>query len=116
MSWKFWKKDSNKKNEKLAGPRDIPAVVGRHLVIHMHKDPDWVWGLKCVVRQQKFGKPQVFNVRVFDEKEANSKKVKVKNFRSLDDHSDLILFEGWFDKSAQRAQIEEIAGCDAKAA
>ena len=116
MPWKFWKKDENKKNEKLSGPRDIHDIVGRHLVVNMHKDPDWVWDLKCVVCQRDPGQRYLFNVRVFDEREAGSKNVKVKNFDALDDHADLILFEGWFDKRSHIAQLEEKAGVEAKAA
>ena len=106
MSWKFWKKDSNKKNEKLAGPRDIPAVVGRHLVIHMHKDPDWVWHLKSVVRLRNKKKRQ-YDVRVFDEAQAYARGVNVENYNSLNEHPELIIFEGWYDRKSWRAHIKE---------
>jgi len=91
--------------EKPPGPQDIPELVGRHLVVQKKKDPDWVWRLKAVVRKSPKGR-KAFDVRVFDAA-AVSKKVKVKDYTSLDEHPDLILFEGWFDKESMTAELEE---------
>jgi len=107
----FWKKRPAKeepprpKAEKLPKPKDIPDLVGRHLVVEMGKDPDWVWKLKSVVRQRPEGKKK-FDVRVFDEAQAAQKGVKVKDWTTLDEHPDLILYEGWFDKESMKAQLE----------
>ena len=116
MSWKFWEKNSNEMKEKLSGPKDIPEPVGRHLIVQLHKDPDWVWNLKGVLCHRNTTESNLFNVRVFDQRETDSKKIAVRDFTSLDDHPDLILFEGWFDKKSHRIHIEENRGPDAKAA
>lgn len=94
------------KAEKLPGPQEVPQVVGRDIVSKLHKEPDWVWySLKAVVRKNPRG-TDVFDVRVFDIKEAASK-AKIKDYTSLDEHPELILFEGWFDKKSWEAHIEE---------
>ncbi len=107
MSWKFWKKEpgsagpSEAKQEKLPPPRDIPEDVARHLVVKLNKNPDWVWRLKAVVRQRPEGKGS-YDVRVFERAD-----VAVNNYASLDEHPELILYEGWFDKDSHRVFIEE---------
>jgi hypothetical protein len=53
------------------------------------------------------GSPQPFDVRVFDEAQVAQKKVKVKDWTTFDEHPDLILYEGWFDKDSMRAELEE---------
>ena len=112
MGWKIWKKKSEgeeqpkAKLEKLPRPKEIPQLVGQYLVVQLKKDPDWVWNLKAVVRKKPEGKAS-YNVRVFDEYQARLKKVGVKDFTSFDGHPDLILFEGWFDKSSNKVQLEE---------
>ena len=105
MSWKFWEKKvgseatANAKEEKLPGPKEMPSIVGRHLVVTLGNDPDWVWKLKTVMRHRPEGK-QAYDIRVYSDNEAMLKKVSVKNYNSLEDNGDLILFEGWFDKKS----------------
>ena len=94
------------KVEKLAGPKELPFPVGRDIVVQLNKDPDWVWSLKAVVRSNPGGK-KVFDVRVFSDNAAAAKKVKVKDYTSLDEHPELILFEGWFDKASNETHIVE---------
>jgi len=67
----FWKKKpateepSKPKAEKLLKPKDIPELVGRHLIVQLKQNPDWVWRLKGVVRPRSGGKDR-FDFRVFD--------------------------------------------------
>jgi hypothetical protein len=69
------------------------------------KDPSWVWKLKGVVRPA--GKKKAFYCRVFDEAQVAQAGVKVKDWTSLDDHPDLILWEGYFDKETDTARHEK---------
>lgn len=92
------------KPEKFPGPQGMPDAVGRYLVVQMRKDPDWVWRLKVVVRKSAKGK-KAFDVRVFDA--AAARQVRVKDYTFLDEHPDLILYEGWFDKESTEAELEE---------
>lgn len=106
----FWKKQrvtgTETKVEKLPGPEEIPELAGRFLVVMKKRDPDWVWKLKSVVRNRPESK-DAFDVRVFDESQAAQKGVKVKNWTTLDEQPDLILYEGWFNKKTLEAELEE---------
>jgi hypothetical protein len=68
-------------------------------------DPDLVKLLKAVERQSATG--ATFNIRVFDNSEAIAKKVQVKDYTSLDECPDLIIYEGWFDEGAKQVKLEE---------
>jgi hypothetical protein len=75
------------------------------MVVEEKKNPDWVWNLKGVVRPA--GKKKVFYCRVFDEAQAAQAGVKVKDWTSLDDYPDLILWEGYFDKETNTVRREK---------
>ena len=77
--------------------KEIPEPVGRYLVVKLGKDPDWVWTLKGLV-QPREGRRGCFDVRVVDAAHAVQKKVIISGYASLDEHPELILFEGWYDK------------------
>ncbi len=98
----FWKR---KEEEKLPGPKDIPELAGRHMVVEEKKDPDWVWNLKGVVRPAD--KKKAFYCRVFDEAQAAKAGVKVKDWSSLDSNPDLILWEGYLDKETNTVRREK---------
>ena len=105
MSWKFWERKGDGSQKKLPGPKDIPYPVGRHLVVDKGQDPDWVWALQGVVLPKE-GEKNVFYVRVFSANDASMKKIKVKDYHSLDEHPELILFQGWFDKKTMDVEVE----------
>lgn len=108
MFWKQFQKKESKAGEqpeskqKLPKPQQLPQPVGAYLVVEMKNNPDWVWKLKCVIRP-KLEKGQ-FDVRVFDE--AALSKVSVRDYTSLDDHQELILYEGWYDNNSLVAKLE----------
>ncbi len=112
MLRKFWERRPGKeepsaaKPEKLHGPREIPEEVGRYLVVKLNKNPDWVWRQKAVVRQRE-GRKGCYNFRVFDHVGAEAKKISIRDYTSLDEHPELVLYEGWFDKNTHIAQVEE---------
>ncbi len=102
----FWKrKETTEGGVKLSGPKEIPELAGRYMVVEDKKDPDWVWKLKGVVRPAD--KKKAFYCRVFDEAQAAQAGVKVRNWTSLDGHADLILWEGYFDKDTNMARREK---------
>jgi hypothetical protein len=102
----FWRRKETKEGEeKLPGPKGIPYPVGRDMVVQMKKDPNWVWKLKGVVRPA--GKKKAFYCRAFDEAQVAQAGVKVKDWTSLDNHPDLILWEGFFDKETNTARPEK---------
>jgi hypothetical protein len=90
--------------EKLPGPKYMPDDVGRALVVDLKQDPNWVWSLKAVVKPGE--RKGFFTVRVFDERVAASRGVRVKDFHSLNDHPELVIFDGWFNKKTHEAEIK----------
>jgi hypothetical protein len=110
MFWKFWtKKPSNEppKPPKLPRPKDLPDPVGREMVVRLGKNPDWVWHLKCVLRPRPEGK-KCYDFRVFSQQDAAENRINVKNYLTLDEHPELILFQGWYDKVSMRVVFEDI--------
>ena len=103
----FWDKKSVKeeaKEEKLSGPRAIPELVQKHLAAERKMDPVLVKLLKAVVQKSA---TTGMNIRVFDDSEALAKKVQVKNYTSLDERPDLIIYDGWFDEESKQVKLEE---------
>jgi hypothetical protein len=111
MAWGFFKKRSDsvdlskEKQERLSKPQEIPEPVGRCLVVDLGKEPDWVWKLRSVVRRQE--EKYRYDVRVFDENQAGARGVRIKDYTTLDEYPDLILFEGWYDKKSYKVHMEE---------
>ncbi len=104
----FWKRGKTKDGElQLPGPKGIPDLAGRYMVVEEKKDPNWVWRLKGVLRPTE--KKKAFYCRVFDEAKASQAGVKVKDWTSLDNYPDLILWEGYFDTETNTVRREEFA-------
>jgi hypothetical protein len=108
----FWKKKPATKEppklkvEKLPGPKQIPGLVGKHLTAEYKMDPDLVPILKAVIRKNPKAE-KTFDCRIFDESEAAANEVQIKDYTSLDEYPDLILYEGWFDEESKRVELEE---------
>jgi hypothetical protein len=103
----FWKRKQTKEGKiKLPGPQAIPGLVQKHLVTEGKMDPDLVTLLTAVVCKN----PNVmtaFNIRIFDGSEALAKKVEVKDYNSLDEHPDLIIYEGQLNEGSKQIKLEE---------
>jgi hypothetical protein len=110
MKWNFWKKTTDQGGAsgvitpKLAKPKDLPEAVGRKMVVGMKMDPDVVWSLKYV-SQPVQGSKHAFEFRLFNPDAARLSGVVIKNWSSLDDHPDLVLHSGYYDKHAGRIDI-----------
>jgi hypothetical protein len=105
----FWGKKSMKeeeKKEKLSGPKEIPGLVRNYLVAERKMDADLVKLLKAVVCKDPTGET-AFNIRVFDGSEASAKQVQVKDYNSLDECPDLIIYEGGVDEGSKQVKLEE---------
>jgi hypothetical protein len=102
----FWKQKSAKDGEiKFPGPKEIPDMAGRYMVMELKKEPDWVWQLKGVTRPAD--KKKAYYCRVFDETQTSKASVKVENWTSLDGHPELILWEGYCDDEAHTSRAEK---------
>ena len=105
----FWGKKSVKEDagkEKLSGPQAMPGLVQSHLIAEKKMAPEWVQFLKAVVRRGPNGNTAL-NIRTFDESEALAKKAQVKDYTSLDEYPDLIIYEGQFDEGLKQVKLEE---------
>ena len=103
MFWNKWLKKtdlSTPQKPKLKPPIDLPQQVGRHLVVKLGKDPDWVWELKAVVKPVEGGKKSERHFRVYDPVQSAKQWIKILNYDSLDAYPELIIFEGDFDKDS----------------
>ena len=113
MGWKFWPKKqtmsspSGKKTQKLGKPSDLPMEIGRYLVVDHGLDPDWVWSLKCVKKPRENSKA-VFDVRIFSLATTAQHDVKIRDYTSLDNHMDLVIFAGWYDKQTRQVHLERL--------
>ena len=101
----FWSKKSGKEEGKLSGPKSMPELVQKYLVAESKMDPDLVKFLSVV--EYKNTTETAFNIRVFDSSEAIAKKVEVKDYTSLDQFPDLILYEGSFNEKEKQVKLEE---------
>lgn len=109
MNWKFWKKDTpavvvDVNGSKLAKPKDLPEPVGRKMVTGMKLDPDLVWSLKYVSRPSGEGR-NASEFRIFNPETAHQKGIAIKNWTSLDELPDLILYAGHYDKNSKNVVI-----------
>jgi hypothetical protein len=102
----FWGKKSAKEEGKLSGPKEIPGPVQTYLVAERKMAPELVKLLKAVVCKGAVGEMKL-NIRVFDQSEALAKRVQVKDYTSLGENSDLIIYEGWFDEVSKQVKLEE---------
>ena len=102
----FWKRKETKEGEKkLPGPKGIHDLARRYRVVEEKKDPNWVWQLKGVVRPA--GEKKAFYCRVFSEAQVAQAGANGKDWTSLDDPPDLILWEGYFDKETNTVRHEK---------
>jgi hypothetical protein len=109
MNWKFWKKETQDvpvaaNPSKLAKPKELPEPVGRKMVTALKLDPDLVWSFRYVSRPMQDRK-NASEFRIFNPDTAHQKGISVKDFTSLDDRPDLILYSGLYDKSAASVEI-----------
>jgi hypothetical protein len=105
MNWMPWKGDGQKK---LPGPKDIPQLVGSYLVTEAKMSPDLVWKLKAVMMPRSNEKG-AFDVRVYESSMVQRKDVKVIDYNSLDDHPDLVIFDGWYNTNTFKAGKRDAA-------
>jgi len=94
---------SQQEAEGLPRPGAIPELVGEYLVSEMKMDPDLVPFLMSVTRKSSKGE-KAFDIRIYDEPETLIKKVTVKNYNTLDEHPELIFYEGWFDNESKSVE------------
>ena len=117
MFWNKWfdKTDGAKAQKpKFKPPVDLPQPIGQYLVVKLQQDPDQVWELKAVLLPVEGGKKSARRFRVYDPVQSAKQWIKVRDYHSLDDYPDLILYEGEFDRDTHAVSIS--VGATEKAA
>ena len=74
-------------------PNDIPIPVNAYLVTRLNIDPDYLSQLKCVQQVDFVGDDLARFFRIFAP-DTVPPSVKIYNFASLDQHPELIIYEG----------------------
>ena len=105
MNWKFWqKKDASQEAGGLPKPKDLSEAVGRYLVVDMKLDPDYVWTLKAALRPREDNR-DMRDFRIFHPGKADAAGVAVRNYLSLDEHPELILYAGSLNKKTNKVKL-----------
>jgi len=91
----FWKRDKGKKKEK-----GVMGLGGSAVWNYMKKryglsDEEMVL-LRRVESEGTVGDKPVTLIRIFDPTTTKQKDVAIENYHSLDNHPDLILYEGYY--------------------
>jgi hypothetical protein len=95
-----------KEKDKLPGPKRNTGASAKLFGSREKSRPRLVRLLKAVVRKSATGET-ASNIRVFDQSEGIARKLEVKDYTSLDDCVDLIIYEGWFDEGGKQVKLEE---------
>jgi hypothetical protein len=96
----------SRKAEKLPGPRLVPGYVEKHIATTYKIDEGIVRLFKIAMRKRP-GTERAMDCRIFDPQEAEAIELNVRDYTSLDEHSDLVLYEGWFDEGAKKVELTE---------
>ena len=89
----FWRKKRKKAVNKIEGAV-WGYIAGRHgVTVNMLQN------LRRVECDGVVGGKQVTMIRIFDPASANEKGVAIEDYESLDSHPELILYEGYYQKT-----------------
>jgi len=83
------------------GPRDIPQWAYLYLVTQLKVDSDQLTGLKCVERIDVQGNVVLNLIRIYNP----APEVRIRDFAALDEHPELIRYEGYRELEGERASI-----------
>ncbi len=87
------------------GPQDIPHRVEVHLRTTLEVPPDNLIGLRSVQKVGFWDDKLVTFIRIYDPR-ASEEALQVKDFTSLDQHPELVLYEGYWEKGSDRVFLE----------
>ena len=85
--------------------RTIYKIIGNEWNKIPPGDSDHWVKYMAVMRPQKQGS-DVYDIRVFNQWYAQQNKIRVFDYAALDNHSELVLFEGWFDIKTKKGEIK----------
>lgn len=99
----FWKKKSE--DGVIEGPpKVLPNIVQQYLIKEMKVDPEYAPLFKSVSRKNG---GTGYNIRIFDESDVAARKVAVKSYSDLNEHLNLVIYEGSYDEPAKKVELVE---------
>ena len=87
------------------GPKGIPGWVYVHLVTTLEVPVEKLTGLRSVQKTGFWEGTPVTFTRIYDPR-ASEEAWQVKDFTSLDEHPELILYEGYWEKGSDHVFVE----------
>jgi len=90
------------------GPKDIPSWVYMYLVTTLKVPPENLTGLRSVQKMGFWDGKLVTFIRIYDPR-TSEQTLQVKDFTSLDQHPELVLYEGYWEKVSDRVFLEHRA-------
>jgi len=88
------------------GPKDIPGQVYLHLLTILKVPPENLAGLRCVQQAGFWEDKPVTFIRIYDPR-ASEEAWRIKDFASLDQHPELILYEGYWETGSDRVYLKD---------
>jgi hypothetical protein len=93
---------SERKIAELPGPEELSRISGGRFVGFClesvcGEDSEFVWQKARAVVRPRQDNENLFDIRLFDRDEAESMKVQIKDYTSLDKNPTLIHYEGWIE-------------------
>lgn len=98
----FWmKKDDGK-------PAEVSGAMSRSIGNEWGKIPrsEEHWAEYLAVMRPQGNGGDLFDVRIFDKWMVGERKVAVTDYSTLDDHPDLVLLAGWWNKKTKKGEIK----------
>ena len=86
------------------GLHEMPLWAYQYLVLTLNIPPDSIIKLKCVERMGFVSGAFVHLVRIFDPASAENI-ATIKDFKTLDHHPELILYEGYKEKASEKVLL-----------
>jgi hypothetical protein len=102
----FSNKKSEKEKGKLPRPQTVPALVQKSLLADWKLPAELPPLLKAVV-QRNGHEENTHDIRIYDDADAQARKIKVNDYTTLDEHPELTLYEGQFAEAAKKVELQE---------
>lgn len=86
-------------------PHDIPSWAYVYLVITLKVPPENLTGLRSVEKIGFWDGKWVSFIRIYDPR-TSDEALQVRDFTSLDQHPELVLYEGYWEKQIARVFLQ----------
>ena len=94
----FWRKKGTAEKGKQKKKKAVKKIEGTlwGYMVSKGRTVDILQNLRRVEQDGAVGRKQVIMIRIFDPATANEKGVAIDDYESLDNHPELILYQGYY--------------------